>query len=129
MSVKKKILLVEDDAELRASLKEKLYHMYEVFEAGDGEQGVAMCVDHRPDLVLLDLLLPKLDGFKVLERIRKYPDPDIAKTPVIVLSNLWTQKDILQAEGLKVEEYFVKAHTKMEEVLSRVGQVFSPKSS
>jgi DNA-binding response OmpR family regulator len=125
MPDKKKILLVEDEEDLRKSLNDRLFHQYEVYEAVDGEQGVAMCIDHHPDVILLDLLLPKLDGFKVLERIRKYPDTAIAHTPVIVLSNLWTQKDILQVQGLKIDGYFVKAHTKMEDVISRIHQVFA----
>ena len=120
---KHSILIVEDDDTLRATLKEKLFQSYEVFEAADGEAAVSLCVDHRPELVLLDLLLPKLDGFKVLERIRQYPDPGIAKTRVIVLSNLWSQKDILQAQGLKIDEYFVKAHTKFEDVINKIRQV------
>ena len=125
MAQRKKILLVEDDDALRAAFRDRLSALYEVFEAQDGELAISQTVDHRPDLILLDLLLPKLDGFKVLERIRSYPDAELAKTPVIVLSNLWSQKDILQVQGLKVDEYFVKAHTKTEEVIARIRQVLS----
>ena len=123
MPIKKIVFLVEDDAEVRKMLKNQLSRVYEVYEAADGEEAVSKVIDHKPDLVILDLLLPKLDGFKVLERIRTYPDAQISATPVIVLSNLWSQKDILQIEGLKVAEYFVKAHTKTEDVVKRVGQV------
>ena len=123
MNQRKKILLVEDDDALRATFRDRLSGLYEVFEAQDGELAVSQTVDRRPDLILLDLLLPKLDGFKVLERIRNYPDAALAKTPVIVLSNLWSQKDILQVQGLKVDEYFVKAHTKVEDVVVRVHEV------
>ena len=122
---KHSILIVEDDNTLRSTLKTKLFQTYQVYEATDGEEAVTLFVDRHPDLVLLDLLLPKLDGFKVLERIRQYPDPVIAKTRVIVLSNLWSQKDILQAQGLKIDEYFVKAHTKIEDVIIKIGQVLS----
>ncbi len=126
MADRKKILLVEDDEELRSTLKSTLRRQYEVLEAGDGERAVAQVLDHRPDLILLDLLLPKLDGFKVLERVRSYPDKDVAKTPVIVFSNLYSEKDILQVQGLKVEEFFVKAHTHMDEVITRINKVFEP---
>lgn len=119
----KKILLVEDDDTLRATLRDHLFQQYQVFEAADGEQAIASCLDHRPDLILLDLLIPKLDGFKVLERIRNYPDPEISQTHVVVLSNLWSQKDILQVEGLKIDEYFVKAHTKMEDVYAKIREI------
>jgi DNA-binding response OmpR family regulator len=125
MDGKKKILLIEDDDQLRATLRDKLYHVYDVYEAADGEEGIAKCLDNHPDVIVLDLLLPKLDGLKVLERIRSYPEPGIAKTHVVVLSNLWSQKDILQVQGLKVDDYFVKAHTKIEDVVARIGVVVS----
>ena len=125
MGAQKKILIVEDDDEIRMRIKNKLLHTLEIFEARDGEDAVAKWVDNRPDLVLLDLLLPKLSGVNVLERIRKYPDPLLAKTRVIVLSNLWSQKDILQVQGLKVDEYFVKAHTKLEDVIIKINGILA----
>lgn len=123
-----KILLVEDDNDLRSLLRDKLFRFYDVFEAADGEQGVSLCIDHRPDLILLDLLLPKLDGFKVLERIRKYPDAAIAATHVVVLSNLWSPKDILQVQGLKIDEYYVKAHTQIDDVIKKIDQILGKTS-
>jgi DNA-binding response OmpR family regulator len=116
-----KILIVEDDANLRKLLVSELNKKnVEVFEAEDGEQGMAKIVDDRPDVILLDLLLPKLDGFKVLERLRSYPDQKIADTHVVILSNLWSDKDILQAKALKIDHYFVKANSKIEEVVQKV---------
>ena len=85
-----------------------------------------MIMDHRPDLILLDLLLPKLDGFGVLERIRHYPEASIAATKVLVLSNLWSNKDILRAQALEIDEYFVKANTNIEDVFSKVRNILSP---
>lgn len=119
----KMVLIVEDDDVLRVSLRDLLGPSYEVELAADGEEAIAKIVDKRPDLILLDLLLPKLDGFKVLERLRKYPDPEIAKTHVVVLSNLWSNKDILQVQALAIDEYFVKANTKLEEVINRVKSI------
>jgi DNA-binding response OmpR family regulator len=119
----KKILLVEDDGELRAALRDRLSRFFNVLEAADGEAAVTACLDHRPNLIILDLLLPKLDGFKVLERIRKYPDPQIAGTHVVVLSNLYSEKDILQAQGLKIDEYFVKSHTNLDDVVRKVNEI------
>jgi CheY-like chemotaxis protein len=120
---RKKILVVEDDDEMRAAIKGQLLRSYQVLEAVDGEEAVTSCVDHRPDLVLLDLLLPKLDGFKVLERIRKYPDAGIAKTHVVVLSNLYSQKDILQVQGLKIDQYFVKSNTQIADVVKKISEI------
>lgn len=117
----KKILVVEDDVDLRNILVDGLsISNYKIFQANDGEEAVAVVLDSKPDLILLDLLLPKLDGFKVLERLRNYPDKAIAQTKVIVLSNLWSNKDILRAQALKVDEYYVKANTNLEDVFKKV---------
>lgn len=122
----KKILVVEDDKDLANVLTDRLGKLnYKLFTAGDGEEAVGLIMDQRPDLVLLDLLLPKLDGFKVLERVRHYPDREIAQTKVIVLSNLSSNKDILSIQALKVEDYYVKANTNLEDVYKRIGQILN----
>jgi DNA-binding response OmpR family regulator len=123
-SDQKKILIVEDDEAMCKSLADGLSLLnYKIFKAGDGEKAVTMIIDKVPDLVLLDMLLPKLDGFKVLERIRHYPDAKIAQIKVVILSNLWSDKDILRAQALKIDEYFVKADTSLETVFTRVKQL------
>lgn len=122
-SRKYRVLIVEDDIQLKASLRDKLVLFCEIFEAEDGEQAIGQCLDHQPDLIILDLLLPKIDGFKVLEKIRSYPDVGISAVPVIVLSNLWSQKDILQVQGLKINEYFVKANTSLDQVIEKARQI------
>lgn len=122
----KKILVVEDDESFRASLADGLAKFnYEVSTAGDGEQAVQLILDEKPDLVLLDLLLPKLDGYHVLDRLRHYPDQTVAATKVIILSNLWSDKDILRAQALKIDEYFVKANTNLQDVFAKVRAVLS----
>jgi two-component system, OmpR family, alkaline phosphatase synthesis response regulator PhoP len=121
--MEKLVLAVEDDIDFRNALADKLRLFCSVSAAGDGEEAIEKILDERPCLILLDLLLPKLDGFKVLERLRKYPDKEIAATPVIVLSNLWSDKDILLAKSLVVESYFVKSNTSMNEVLARVQEI------
>jgi DNA-binding response OmpR family regulator len=122
----KKILVVEDDDDLRKILVSGLsVFNYQILEAGDGEQAVEKLVDSKPDLVLLDLLLPKLDGFKVLERLRGYPDKSVSETKVMILSNLWSDKDILRAKALKVDEYYVKANSNMEDVFSKARAMLS----
>jgi DNA-binding response OmpR family regulator len=122
-SLVKKILIVEDDTDLRNTLVDGLTASnYEVLSAIDGEEAITFILDKKPDLVLLDIMLPKLDGFKVLERVRHYPDKDVAETKVIVLSNLWSDKDILRAQALKIDEYYVKANTNLDEVYQKVSQ-------
>lgn len=118
---RKKILIVEDDDQLRSSLADGLIQFgYEIFEAADGEKAVQLVVDNTPNLILLDLMLPKLDGFKVLERVRHYPKTEIAETKVVILSNLWSNKDILRAQALKIDEYYVKANTELKDVFQKV---------
>jgi len=122
----KKILVVEDDESLRNILVDTLASSnYEILQAGDGEEAVNSVAAHKPDLILLDLLLPKMDGFKVLENIRHDSDPKIAATKVIVLSNLWSNKDILRAQALQIDEYYVKANTNLPEVFEKIKQIFA----
>lgn len=118
---KKILIVVEDDGLLRRIIAGRLKSMgYEVFQAEDGQAAIDQILDKKPHLVLLDLLIPKVDGFVVLEKIRSYPDKKIADTPVVVLSNLWSDKDILRVKALKIDEYFVKANTDMEQVFEKV---------
>lgn len=120
----KKVLIVEDDLDYRNPLRDFLAARgYAVSVADDGEQAMDRLLVHQPSIVLLDLLLPKLHGFEVLKRIRAYPDEKIAKTPVIVLSNLSSEADLKQAGELGVASYFVKAHTSKEEVLAKIKEI------
>ena len=83
---KKKVLVVEDDEAMRNILVGRLGAFdYQILEAGDGQEAINLILEQTPNLILLDLLLPKLDGFQVLERIRHYPEARIAETKVIVL--------------------------------------------
>jgi CheY-like chemotaxis protein len=117
----KKILVVEDDGLISNILSDKLKALnFIVYKADDGRKAVDIILKHKPDLILLDLLLPELDGYKVLETIRKNPDRDIAETKVVVLSNLWSDKDILSAQALRIDAYFVKANTDFSQVLDQI---------
>ena len=102
-----------------------LLNGFDVKEAFNGKQAVEVWTREKPDLVLLDLILPEMDGFKILEIIRGSQDQDIAKTAVIVLSNLWTNEDILRAQNLKIEGYLVKAYFTTEDILNKVKQVLA----
>lgn len=123
---KKILIVVEDDGLLRRIISDKLKSMgYDVFQAEDGQSAIDQVLDKKPDLVLLDLLIPKVDGFVVLEKIRSYPDKQVANTSVVVLSNLWSDKDILRVKALKIDEYFVKANTDMDQVFEKVKNLLS----
>jgi DNA-binding response OmpR family regulator len=120
----KKVLVVEDDNVMRAiEIKELKKLGHEVLEASDGLIAVELAEKQQPNLILLDLMLPEKDGFGVLEDLRKSTTEKVSKVPVIVLSNLWSDKDILRTQALKVDGYFVKANTTMAEVMAKVTEV------
>ena len=119
-----KILVVEDDITMREILSNKLStYGFKVVEAGDGKQAVEVWSKEKPDLVLLDLMLPEADGFSVLGAIRKNSDPKLANTKVIILSNLWSKEDIERAKNLSIEEFLVKAYHTTEDILEEVKKV------
>ena len=120
----KKILVVEDDITMREILVSKLSSSgFTVVEADNGKSAVSVWQKDKPDLVLLDLMLPEADGFSVLGEIRKNPDSALAATKVIILSNLWSKSDIERAKNLTIEEFLVKAYHTTEEILDEVKKV------
>lgn len=121
MDTNNKILVVEDDGLLQNVFYGKLRTLgFDVLKVSDGNKALELILSEKPALVLLDLMIPGLDGFQVLEHIRNYPDKQISETKVIVLSNLYTAKDILSAKALKIEEYYVKTTADLDEICSRV---------
>ena len=117
----KKILVVEDDVTMREIVVHKLSTSgFDVVEAADGKQGIDVWIKEKPDIVLLDLMLPEVDGFKVLETIRGNPDKAVAQAAVIVLSNLFSKEDINRAKNLSIDDFMVKAYYTTEEIMTRV---------
>lgn len=118
----KRILIVEDDRFLRELIVKKLSNeAYDVVEAVDGEQGLQKTKESKPDLILLDLILPGIDGFEVLSR--KKDDPAIAAIPVIVLSNLGQKEDVEKGLGLGAVDYLIKAHFTPGEIIEKVRNI------
>jgi len=123
-----KILLVEDDEFLKDICSKKLVNEgFEVYEAIDGEQALAEVEKIKPDLVLLDIILPSMDGFQVLEEVRKNSDKQIAGIPVIMLSNLGQDGDVKKAMDLGATDYMVKAHFTTEEIVKKIKSVLAKK--
>ncbi|MDP3993595.1 MAG: response regulator [bacterium] len=121
-----KILVAEDEAMMSEIVVRKLSSAgFDVMAAYDGKQALEIWLKGKPDLVLLDLIMPEMDGFDVLKNIRKNSDAKIANTPVIILSNLWSNKDILKAQDLKIQGYLVKAYFTTEEILNKVKDVLA----
>lgn len=119
MNTLKKILIVEDDEHISKVYEIKLAREgFATVLAHDGEEAVEKIVVEKPDLVLLDLMLPKKDGFGVLEDIKK--NPNLANIPVIVLSNLGQQSDQDRAMALGAKEYLVKVDYPIQEVIEKV---------
>ncbi|MBI5530338.1 MAG: response regulator [Candidatus Doudnabacteria bacterium] len=121
----RKVLIVEDDLDYRTSLSTYLSaHGLTVATADDGSQAMEKLLFHRPGLVILDLMLPKVQGLEVLKRIREYPEEDVSKTPVVVLSNLSGTEDIEKAKELGCEDYLVKSQNDFEGILKVVREKF-----
>lgn len=115
----KKILIVEDDKFLRDLITQKLSNEnFDVVIAQDGEEGIRKIEDEKPDLVILDLLLPQIDGFEVLKRMKA--NQKIADTPVIILSNLGQKEDVERGMALGAKDYMIKAHFTPNEVIDKV---------
>jgi len=123
----KKILIIEDDITYRDPMQDFLSARgFTIATADDGEMAMEKLLFHKPALVLLDLLLPKVHGFEVLKRIRSYPDEEISKTPVVVLSNLSSEKDVETAQSLGISSYFVKSQASNEEILKKIEEIVYP---
>jgi len=116
-----KVLLVEDDSFLREICTRKLNKEgFAVFEAADGGQALKDLEKIEPDIILLDIILPLMDGFDVLEKIRSNKNEKIRKTPVLILSNLGQEDDAKKALALGANDYLVKAHFTTEEIVEKV---------
>lgn len=110
----KKILIVEDERPLAHALELKFTHEgYDVTIATDGEEGLKVANASKFDMILLDLIMPQMDGFTFMEQLKK-------KSPVIVLSNLGQDEDRERAESLGAIDYFVKSNTPITDIIKKV---------
>ncbi len=115
----KKILFIEDEASLQKTVGEILKQEgFEVLEALDGDAGLAIAKEENPDLILLDLVLPKKDGFEVLKYLKE--DPGTRHIKVVVLTNLEGSGDVERALELGATTYLVKANYNLEELVQKV---------
>ncbi len=114
-----KILLVEDDTFLVGMYVAKLdKERFETFVANDGVEGVRVAKEKLPDLILLDILLPKMDGWTVLGELKR--DQATRAIPVILLTNLGDKKDVERGMALGATDYLVKAHFMPAEVVEKI---------
>ena len=121
MVIPPNILVVEDDRFLSKAYQAKLSKEgLAVTAALDGEEAIKAVSQAVPDVILLDLMLPKKNGFEVLEAIRK--DARLAAVPVIILSNLGQDSDIERGKALGAVDYLVKTNVKLDGVLQKIKQ-------
>jgi len=114
-----RILLIEDDTFLSGMYVTKLgLENFEVALASDGKQGLKMALEEQPDLILLDIILPKLDGFEILKAVRK--DKNTKNIPVILLTNLGQKDDVERGLSLGATDYLIKAHFMPSEVVDKI---------
>ena len=119
---KKKVLVVEDDMVLNKALNEFLTaEGFEVVVAIDGEEGLRMAAEAKPDIVLLDIIMPKKDGYEVIREMKA--DEKMKNIPIILLTNLGSVNDVEKALDLGATTYLVKADYKLEEITQKIKSV------
>lgn len=119
MDTKKKILLVEDDTALAAVYKSRLeLEGFEIREVNNGEEALSAAIEFKPNLILLDAMMPKISGFDVLDILRN--TPETTNIRVIMLTALSQPKDKERAESLGVDDYLVKSQVVIGDVVERI---------
>lgn len=123
---KASILLVEDDSFISGMYQKKLSMMgYKVRISPDGEGGWTELKKEKPDLLLLDVVLPKKDGFEILTDIRK--DPELKDMLVVLLTNLGQKPDVQKGLELGADDYIIKAHFTPTEVVEKIEKILAKK--
>jgi len=123
-STPRRVLLAEDDRFLRKAAEASLRrHGFTVLTASDGEEALRVARAEVPDLILLDLIMPKMQGFEVLRALKD--NPKTSPIPVIVLSNLGQDSDVKGATEAGALDYFIKSNLALEDLVKRVQRVFT----
>lgn len=117
MNPQKRILVVEDEKPIAKALELKLTHSgFDVTVAGDGENALEISLHRNFDLILLDLIMPKMDGFEVLTKLKERH----SNIPIIVTSNLGQKEDMEKVKELGAIEYFVKSNTPIATIVNYI---------
>lgn len=121
----KKILFIEDESAIQKTFGEVLSQEgYEIISALDGEIGLRLAKTKKPDLILLDLVLPKMHGFDVLKNLKE--DRETKNIPVIILTNLEGIKDVDAALQMGAKTYLVKTQYTLEELVEKIKKILQP---
>jgi len=123
---RRKILIAEDEGPVARALDLKFHNLgYDSNVVGNGKDAINMLKDEKFDLIILDLLMPQMDGFQVLKQLKKMN----IKTPVIVASNLSKKRFIAEAKELGAVDYFIKSETHISEVVEKANKFLNTKST
>ncbi len=118
----KKILIIEDDPFLSEMYLAKFSQSgFQTDVAVDGQMGLKKIKTNQPDLILLDIVLPKMDGFEILKRVKK--DAKLKKIPIILLTNLGQKSEVEKGLTLGADEYIIKAHFTPTAVVAKVKEI------
>ncbi|MBI2591423.1 MAG: response regulator [Candidatus Brennerbacteria bacterium] len=119
MAESKTVLLVEDEKFLSNLLKARLESVgVKVIQIFDGSEAIKLLADLKPDLILMDIILPKISGFEIMEMINA--DPALHKAPIVIISNLGQDGDIQKGKALGAVEYFIKAKVSIDELVKKI---------
>lgn len=120
--MKKNILIIEDDDFFRDLLKKKLLSLgFIILEAVNGEEGIEEVEKKKPDLIILDLLLPNIDGFEVLSKVKT--NTDTSSIPVIIVSNLGQQEDVERGLKLGAVDYLIKSQFDIDSIVKKIKNI------
>ncbi|MFH1781967.1 MAG: response regulator [Patescibacteria group bacterium] len=119
--MKKKILIVEDEPSLRSALRDKIKDQgFEVFTGANGKEGLKQAIKNKPDLILLDIIMPKVDGVTMLKKLREESKWG-KEVPVVILTNLGADDEIVKdCLETKPVYYLIKSEVSLEEVIERI---------
>ena len=113
------MLIVEDEKPLLKALNEKFAHQgFRVLTAENGEKGLALALENYPEIILLDIVMPKMDGITVVKKLRE--DAKAKSIPVILLTNLYDNEKLVEAGQHGVFDYLIKSDWKLEDVVKKV---------
>ncbi len=124
----KTILLIEDEPTLQKRIEEALAKEgYQIENAMDGETGLQKAKELKPELIILDIILPKKDGFEVLKELKQ--DESTKNIPVVILTNLESSNDVKKALELGATTYLVKANYELSEIIEKIKEIINNKET
>ena len=128
MTDRKKILIIDDEeSTVRALVDHFRFDGYDVFSACDGEDGLKKIAKVKPDLILLDIIMPKLDGISMLKKLKEETN-EARETPTVMLTNLRTAETVSEALKTGVFDYLVKVDYSLKDLSKKVAEVLNRKN-